>query len=117
MELSDSGPPTILIVEDIVWIRSSMKKSLERYGYRALEAADDVEAIEVAEQSPPELILTEEKLPTLGALTASLRAHPRLCNLPLVIVNPDAEEGARLGDAFVLTGYDRIASLLASSRE
>lgn len=113
MKNPDGRPSTVLIVEDIDWIRTSMKKSVERHGYSVAQATDAAEAVDVAEQESIELILTEEELPTFQALMARLREHPDLRNIPLVIVNPDADEGTRYGDALVLTDYDRIASLLA----
>ncbi|MCA1564405.1 MAG: response regulator [Acidobacteria bacterium] len=116
MKDSDGRPATILIVEDIDWIRYGMKKSVERQGYRAAQATDDAEAFEVAERESIELILTEEKLPAFDALMARLREHPALSKVPVVIINPDAEEGARHGDAYLLTDYARISSLLAGLR-
>ena len=41
---SGRRPATILIVEDVGSIRSGMKRSVERYGYRAVVAEDDAEA-------------------------------------------------------------------------
>jgi CheY-like chemotaxis protein len=117
LNLSDGRPPTILIVEDINWIRSGMKKSVERYGYRVAEAADDVEAFQALERESPALILTEEQLPTFDSLLARLRDRPDLHSIPIAIVNPDAEDGARLREAFLLPDYDRIASLLTSLRQ
>ena len=40
---------TILIVEDIDWIRSGMKKAVEHEGYSAVEAINDAEAFQLAE--------------------------------------------------------------------
>lgn len=117
MKTSGGRPPTILIVEDIDWLRSSMMKSAERCGYRVVEASDDAEAIEVAARESPELILTEEQLPTFQALITRLREAPHFRHIPVVIVNPDAPAGARLETAFVLTDYDSIASLLISPCE
>lgn len=117
MKLSDGRPSTILIVEDLHWIRSSMKKSVEFHGYRAVEAADAAEAIAVAERESPALVLTEEELPTFGALMQHARDHPAFRNVPVVIINPDADDGARYGDAFLLNAYDDIAPLLASACE
>jgi len=116
--MNDSGERglTILIVEDIDWIRFGMKNSAESYGYRVLEATNDAEAIEMAEPEPPALIMTEEELPTFEALMTLLREHHSLQHIPVVIINPDADEGARYGDAFVLIGYESISSLLASLR-
>ena len=116
MNTAGGHRPTILIVEDIDWIRSGMKQSVERYGYHALEATNEAEAFEVLERESPELLLTEEELPTFNALMARLSNHPAFRNLPVVIVNPDADEGARYGDAYLLTDYAHIASLLTSLR-
>lgn len=108
--------PTILIVEDIGWIRSAMKNAVDRQGYRAVEARNDAEAFQIAEREPPELIVTEEELPTFKALMSRLREHPTLSSVPVVIVDPDAEHGARYGDAYLLSDYAAIASLLAVLR-
>jgi CheY-like chemotaxis protein len=105
--------PTILIVEDVDWIRFAMKKAVEDLGYRALEATNDASALELAELDSIELILTEEQLPTFNALMARLSEHPTLSSVPVVIVNPDAEDGARLGEAYLLPNYSDITSLLA----
>jgi DNA-binding response OmpR family regulator len=116
MANSDGHQTMILIVEDIDWIRSGMKKAIERHGYRAVEATDDAEAFEIPELESIKLIVTEEELPTFNALMARLREHPTLSSVPVVIVNPDAEDGARLGDAYLLPDFADITSLLALLR-
>jgi CheY-like chemotaxis protein len=116
MTRSNGRPPTILIVEDVDWIRASMQRSVERCGYRAVVAADADEAVAIAERESPALILTEEKLPTFDALLAHLRAQYNLRHIPVVIINPDAADGARHSDAFLLKDYDCLASLLHGSR-
>ena len=116
MKNFDRQDPTILIVEDIDWIRSGMKKAVEHEGYRAVEATNDAEAFQIAEREPPEVIVTEEELPTFDALMTRLREHATLSGVPVVIVNPDAENGARQGDAYLLADYADITSLLAVLR-
>ena len=106
----------VMVVEDVESIRAGMKKVLERYGYRVVVATDDEEAVEVAERQIPDLILTEEEVPTLDRLTERLSRHPLLSKVPVVIVNPDEEEGTRYGDVVVLPNYDRLAHLLAGPR-
>jgi CheY-like chemotaxis protein len=93
-----------------------MKRSLRGCGYRVAEAADAGEAVEVASHQPPDLILTEEELPTFAALLEQAREHPSLRGLPVVIINPDAEEGTRYGDAVVLAGYDQLKNLLPARK-
>ena len=112
MNTYDGRRATILIVEDIDWIRSGMKNSVRLLGHSVAEATDDAEAIEVAEADTPDLILTEEDLPTFDSLLSRLRQHPLLHEIPVVIINPDADENTRYGDAVILNGYEELPSLL-----
>ena len=116
MKYTDGQHPTILIVEDIDWIRAGMKKAVERHGYRAVEAWNDEEAFQFPELEPIELIVTEGGLPTFNTLMARLHEHPTLSTVPVVIVDPDSEDGARNGDAYLLADYADITSLLAVLR-
>ena len=111
MQDSEARSSLVLIVEDIDWVRSAMTKSLERLGYRTAQATDDAEAFAVVEREPIDLILTEEQMPTFAVLMA--RLHAALSKVPVVIINPDAEKGARHGDAYLLADYDDICCLLA----
>jgi DNA-binding response OmpR family regulator len=108
----EAGPPVILVVEDIDWIRAGMTRTLRRHGFRVVEAADDSEAAEVARREPPDLILTDEALPTFDALLARVREMPASRRVPVVVVNPDADEHTRYGDAVVLTDYSQLRTLL-----
>jgi len=101
----------VLIVEDEEWIREGMESSVEALGYRVMVAEDGAVAVAAAERVRPHLILTEEEMPDFYELTKRLREHPTLLNVPIVIVNPDAEDDTRYGDAIVLTDYDRLERL------
>jgi len=105
--------PIILIVEDIDWIRAAMKLRVERHGYQVAEARDDSEALAVAEQQPIALILTEEEVPTFRALMDRRRGNSVLGQLPVAIVNPDAEAGTHHDEAYLLPDYVAIESFLA----
>jgi len=105
--------PVALVVEDTDWIRLGMVGRLAACGYEVAEARDAAEALPLAECLLPAVILTEEELPTYAQLTHLLAAHPTLRRVPVVIVNPDAEEGARHGDGIVLAAYELIGPLLA----
>jgi CheY-like chemotaxis protein len=115
MKTSDGRAATILIVEDVDWIRSGMKRSVARQGYRAVAAEDDGEALALAEREHPDIILTEEALPTFAPLMTRLREHPALRAVPVVIINPDAEGDGRYRGCVVLTDYDQIGKVLIST--
>lgn len=107
----------VLVVEDVDWIRCGMKSSLEREGFHVTEATDDREALSIAERVHPNLILTEEDLPTFFELTRRIRRHPDLTRVPIVIVNPDAEENSRYGDAIILSHFDQLRPFLFSLKK
>ncbi len=112
MSTPGAGPPVILVVEDIDWIRAGMTRTLRRHGFRVVEAADDAEAIEVVRGERPDLIMTEEELPAFDALLDSVRELPANLRVPVVVVNPDADELTRYGDAVVLTDFGQLRTLL-----
>jgi CheY-like chemotaxis protein len=116
MNHASKSCPTVLVVEDIDWIRVGMKRYVERYGFKVLVATGDDEAISIAEHTPPDLVLTEEELPTFHALMDQLRNHPTLSHIPVVIVNPDAEENTRFGDALVLSDFGDLEGVITSTR-
>ena len=106
--------PSALVVEDVEWIRDGMSGDLRRLGYDVMTAADADRAVTLAERTRPALVLTEEEVPTFDDLMRRLHAHPSLARVPVVIINPDAEEDARYEDAYVLAGYDQLERLIAS---
>lgn len=112
MDTPDTGPPVILVVEDIDWIRAGMARTLRRYGFRVLEAADAAGAVEAVRRERPDLIQTEEELPDFDALLARVRELPANLRAPVVVVNPDADGETHYGDAVVLTDYDQLRTLL-----
>lgn len=61
----------ILIVEDYEDARAYMKILIESYGYEVYEAANGLEAIEVARDHPPNLILMDLSMPIMDGLTAT----------------------------------------------
>ena len=112
MSTPEAGPPVILVVEDIDWIRAGMARNLRRHGFRVLEAGDDSEAVEVARRERPDLIMTEEQLPAFDALLARVRELSADRRVPVVVVNPDADGDTRYGDAVIVTDYGQLRALL-----
>jgi len=64
---------TVLVVEDYTDTRETMKIILEHLGYRVVEAADGIEAIEVAKRERPSVILMDMGLPAMDGYEATKR--------------------------------------------
>ena len=77
---------TVLIVEDTPDIRSMMRLMLEFAGYRVLEAANGLEAVEVACEERPDAILIDMSLPVMDGCQATrrIREQPGLRAIPII---------------------------------
>ena len=85
----------LLVVEDFEDSRFMMLRLLEIAGYRVLEASDGEQAVELAVQKRPALILMDLSLPKLDGLAATrkIRKHKGVGKIPIVAVSAhDANE-------------------------
>jgi len=80
---------TVLLVEDTEDNRQMMRRLLELSGYRVVEAINGVEAVEVANQIRPQIILMDLSLPFIDGLAATrrIRSLPGLSKVPIVAVS------------------------------
>ena len=80
---------TVLVVEDSVDTRQLFRVMLEMQGYRVVEAEDGEQAVEVAAQESPALILMDLNLPLLSGLEATRQIHRQAAmhDVPIVAVS------------------------------
>jgi DNA-binding response OmpR family regulator len=105
----------MILVEDIDWIRSAIRRELERNGFRVVEASSVREALSLAEQLRPAALVTEEAVPFFDALVMRVRGHATLQHLPIIIVNPDVDDERLYGGAVMLSEFAQIKEFLANS--
>ena len=72
----------VLLVEDNEDTRRMMRLIIELNGYEVVEAADGIEAIDVAESQHPDLIFIDIGLPRLDGVAAILLGEFLNCPLP-----------------------------------
>ena len=79
----------ILVIEDTEDNRQMMKRLLEMSGYRVVEAINGVEAVKLASEEKPRIILMDLSLPLIDGLTATrrIRSLPGLSKVPIVAVS------------------------------
>jgi CheY-like chemotaxis protein len=78
-----------LVVEDFEDSRFMMRRLLEMAGYSVLEASDGEQAVQMAVESHPVLILMDLSLPKLDGLSATrqIRQKRGLKTIPIVAVS------------------------------
>jgi two-component system chemotaxis sensor kinase CheA len=116
---------SVMVVDDALMVRELQRSILERGGYAVRTASDGAEALAMLIDAPADLVVTDLEMPNVDgfALTSSIRAHPRLSNIPVLIVSSraSAEDHQRGLDAgadgyIVKTSFDEAGLLSAVSR-
>lgn len=84
----------ILIAEDHLDSRDALRALLEAFGYQVLVAVNGRQAVDVALDRTPDLILMDIMMPELDGFEATreLRQHARTAQTPIIAVT--AMEGA-----------------------
>ena len=89
---------TILIVEDETPLVTLLRYNLEREGFAVLEAQDGEEALNVAREQKPDLVLLDWMLPLTSGIEVcrQLRRHAETRGMPIVMLTARGEEGDKL---------------------
>lgn len=111
---------TILVVDDMESLRTMVKSYLAQEGYRVLTAANGREALFVARQERPDLILLDLMMPELGGFEF-INAYGREGDAPIIILTAKVEEsdkvlGLELGADDYLTKPFSLRELSARIR-
>ena len=111
---------TILVVDDAESLRTMVKSYLTQEGYRVVTAANGREALFVARQERPDLVLLDLMMPELGGFEF-ISAHNRDGDAPIIILTAKIEEsdkvlGLELGADDYLTKPFSLRELTARVR-
>ena len=91
----DALAKTVLIVEDNELNMKLFHDLLDAHGYRILQTKDGMEALDIAREHHPDLILMDIQLPEVSGLevTKWLKDDPELKAIPVVAVTAFAMKG------------------------
>ena len=117
MEEEWNDKKTILIVDDEKMILNLLSHNLSREGYNIIEATDGIEAIKIAQEKKPDIILLDVMLPKMDGLTVCKRIK-NLMNVPILMVTARGEEldkivGLELGADDYITKPFSVRELIA----
>ena len=88
-------PKTILVVEDNELNMKLFHDLLEAHGYNILQTRDGMEALKIARQHRPDLILMDIQLPEVSGLevTKWIKEDDNLKSIPIIAVTAFAMKG------------------------
>ncbi len=110
----------VLLVENSAFFRGVLRGQLETAGYRVVEAADGVEALERLAEHPVDAVLTNVEMPRMNGLELAerLRKEDRFSGLPVIAMTELAAE--EQGEAALFSDsrskFDRAGMLQALER-
>lgn len=94
-----SSTTRILLVEDSKFLRLEMERVLSRDGYAVSTAADGEQALHMAQERPPDLILLDMLLPKISGpdVLKALKHEILTADIPVVVLSGlSARNSARL---------------------
>ena len=123
--------PTILVVDDDPRVIELLEIALDAHGFRVIRAGDGEEAMQVAANERPDLVVLDVRLPRRSGLEVceALRRDPDDPGVPIILVSAAAETEARVlglargADDYLVKPFSpkellaRIKRLLVRSRE
>ncbi|MFM9864745.1 MAG: phosphate regulon transcriptional regulator PhoB [Micropepsaceae bacterium] len=90
--------PLILIAEDEASLMTLLRYNIEKEGYRAVEAYDGEEALLVAAEDTPDLVVLDWMLPKVSGIEVCrrLRGRAETKNVPIIMLTARGEEADRV---------------------
>ena len=85
----------VLVVDDERRYRELLEMDLTRRGYRVLQAADGLRALELVEQGSPDLVVLDVMLPDMDGYEVCRRIR-ELSSVPVIMLTARAEEADKV---------------------
>jgi two-component system phosphate regulon response regulator PhoB len=110
------APKTILIVEDQTDLRHVVRLTLQRAAYRIIEAESGEQALAMALEHRPDVILLDWMLPEMSGLQVAekLRENPATSDIRIIMLSArdreqDVEAGLASGvDAYLIKPFSPL---------
>lgn len=91
---AQAAQPVVLLADDSVLIRQSLRQILERSHYTVIEAHDGVEALDQLKHGIPDIFLLDVEMPRLTGydLLSMMRFHPALSSVKTIMLTSRTSE-------------------------
>jgi DNA-binding NtrC family response regulator len=84
--MSEAQPGRLLVVDDDQGMRDLLQEDLGRRGHKVLTAANGMTALELIQQNPVEVVLTDLNMPGGGGIELCEELQQRYPDLPVLII-------------------------------
>lgn len=99
---------TILVIDDMVDIQDILTYRLSKLGYRVFSGSNGQEAVELAKEHVPNLILMDLSMPVMDGTqaTRTIRADPALAHIPIIALSGHIDKEDR--DMLLEAGFNDL---------
>ena len=89
LRCSVAAHPRVLVVEDSKFLRIANERALHKAGYDVSTAADGEEALRVANDKRPDVILLDMMIPKISGpeVLKALKANPATVGIPVIVLS------------------------------
>jgi len=96
--MSSALKPLVLVVEDETDIVTLLKYNLEKEGFQVMAAGDGEEALLMARERTPQIVLLDWMLPLMSGLEVcrQVRRDAKTRDVPIIMLTARGEEGDRV---------------------
>ena len=112
--------PKVLLVDDSKFLRLTNERVLTRAGFEVFTAADGEEALQVANDKLPDIILLDMMLPKISGpeVLKALKANPATMHIPVVVLTSLSQKNAiKLIEAGAAAYFEKSALGLDQSSD
>lgn len=85
---------TILIIDDAVHIRRLVARMLEQSGFKAFQAADGLQGLDILKKHKPDIVTCDIAMPRMDGheFLMAAKQDPETCHIPIIIVTAIGQE-------------------------
>jgi len=101
----------ILVVDDKEYVVKLLSKKLTANGFEVMTAGNGKEAIDIVNESPPNLIIMDILMPEMDGSTAAeeLRSNPQTSRIPIIFLTELVQKSEEEASGHVIGGNYFIA--------
>jgi CheY-like chemotaxis protein len=85
----EASKSRVLLVEDSKFLRIATERALSKAGFGVITAADGEQAVQLAKEHLPDIILLDMMLPKLSGpdVLRALKANPATMDIPVIVLS------------------------------
>jgi chemosensory pili system protein ChpA (sensor histidine kinase/response regulator) len=93
-EAADTTKPTVMVVDDSLTMRKVLGRTLEREGYQVVTAKDGMDALQLLQETRPDIILLDIEMPRMDGFefARNVRGDADTAGIPIIMISSRTAE-------------------------